>query len=217
MKTVTGAAPGRRVAQRRGQKTYDALIATGFALLAEREFEAITIAELAREAGYSVGAFYARFRSKDEFFDAMIAHHLQQRDRIRRRIFAMTSEDELIAELVRDLVAYYWKRRRFWRAALIRSIHDPGFWAPIRAHGHEYADALIARIERRARRPLVEAEQTNIRFAFQVLLGTINNSIINRPGPVFLGQADFVEHLTRAFRLILDFDRLMQPETSAAS
>ena len=71
--------PDRRIKQKRGRKTYDALIETGFALLEHRELETISIAELARAAGYSTGAFYTRFRSKDEFFDAMIAHHLEYR------------------------------------------------------------------------------------------------------------------------------------------
>ena len=83
------AAPGsERIKQARGRKTYDALIATGFKLLAHREFEAITIAELSQAAGYSVGAFYARFKSKDEYFDALIAHHLSDRRRLRERMFA---------------------------------------------------------------------------------------------------------------------------------
>jgi AcrR family transcriptional regulator len=65
--------------QRRGRKTYDALIEAGFALLEHRELEAIPIAELAKLAGYSTGAFYARFHSKDEYFDALVARHLERR------------------------------------------------------------------------------------------------------------------------------------------
>ncbi len=43
----------------------------------------------------------------------------------------------------------------------------------------------------------------------QVALGTINNTIINRPGPIFMGQASFVENLSRAFRLVSGYDDLM--------
>jgi AcrR family transcriptional regulator len=57
--------PELRIRQKRGQVTYDALIDTAFALLADKEFDEISVAELAQTAGYSVGAFYARFRSKD--------------------------------------------------------------------------------------------------------------------------------------------------------
>ncbi len=61
----------------------------------------------------------------------------------------------------------------------------------------------------RAGRDLTKDEETNVRFAFQVLLGTINNAIINQPGPVMLGQKRFIDDLTRAFRLVSDYDRLV--------
>ena len=202
--------PDRRIKQKRGRKTYHALIETGFALLEHRELEAISIAELARAAGYSTGAFYTRFRSKDEFFDAMIAHHLEYRTQARDRLLATVPHHTLIDALIEDLVQYYWTHRRFWRAALIRTIRDPDFWEPIRIHGREFADLLIERIGKHARRPLTKQEDTNIRFAVQFALGTINNAIINRPGPIFLGQELFVKNLVRAFRLVSDYDNLMR-------
>jgi hypothetical protein len=53
---------------------------------------------------------------------------------------------------------------------------------------------------------LTEREQANVRFALQLALGTINNTIINRPGPIFMEQVLFVEQLTRAFRLVSGYD-----------
>jgi hypothetical protein len=53
---------------------------------------------------------------------------------------------------------------------------------------------------------LTEPEQAHVRFALQLALGTINNTIINRPGPIFMEQAPFVEQLTRAFRLVSGYD-----------
>jgi len=202
--------PDRRIKQKRGRKTYDALIEMGFVLLEHRELEAISIAELAKAAGYSTGAFYTRFRSKDEFFDAMIAHHLEYRTQARDRLLATMPNYTLIDALIEDLVQYYWKHRRFWRAALIRTIRDPEFWEPIRIHGREFADLLIERIGKHAPRPLTRQEGTNIRFAVQLALGTINNAIINRPGPAFLGQELFVKNLVRSFRLVSDYDNLMR-------
>lgn len=207
------AAPGReRIKQKRGQKTYDALIATGFRLLAHREFESITIAELSQEAGYSVGAFYARFKSKDEFFDALIAHHLVDRRRTRERLFANVEGDEWIRAVIGEAVSYYWRRRRFWRAALMRSIHDSDFWQPIREQGHEFATLCVRQIEKDAGRSLTKPEEMNVRFAVQIALGIINNTIINRPGPIFMGQQEFVDNLTRAFRLVSGYDEIVTPE-----
>ncbi|HEX6996884.1 MAG TPA: TetR/AcrR family transcriptional regulator [Gammaproteobacteria bacterium] len=208
-RTAEPAAPGRRIKQKRGRRTYDALIETGFALLEHRELEAISIAELTRTAGYSVGAFYTRFRSKDEFFDAMMAHHLAYRTKARDHLLATVPSERLVDALIEELVQYYWKHRNFWRAALIRNTRDPDFWEPIRIHGRAFADLLIERIGKHARRSLTQQEDTNVRFAFQLALGTINNAIVNEPGPVFLGQERFVRNLARAFRLVSGYDDLI--------
>lgn len=215
MSSVDIAVASGRIRQKRSQKTYDALIATTFKLLEQREFDEISIAELAQKAGYSVGAFYARFHSKDELFDALVAQHMQDRTNARERIFGSASAETLIGELMEELIGYYWARRRFWRAALIRSIRDPDFWEPIRKHGHEFAASMIARITARAERMLTEAEETNVRFAMQLALGTINNTIINRPGPIFMGQALFVENLGRAFRLVSGYDDFVPAQSAA--
>jgi AcrR family transcriptional regulator len=198
----------QRIRQKRGQITYDALIETCFDLLREKDFDRISIAELSRKAGYSVGAFYARFRSKDELFDAMVQQHVQNRRKTRQRQFATTDDATLLHELLDETVRYYWSRRRFWRAALIRSIREPEFWAPMRKLSHEFADALLARIRARAGRALTKAEDADTRFAVQLAFGLINNTILNRPGPFFLDQELFIDNLVRAIKLVSGYDEL---------
>ncbi len=202
------AAPGRRIRQKRGQVTYDALLATAFAMLEHKDCVEISVAELAQKAGYSVGAFYARFRSKDELFDALVLQHAQNRREVRRRQFATANDATLLHELLNETVHYYWGRRRFWRAALIRSIREPEFWTPMRKLSHEFADALLARFRARAGRALTSREEANVRFAVQLAFGLINNTILNRPGPFFLEQELFVENLVRAFKLVSGYDAL---------
>jgi AcrR family transcriptional regulator len=211
-RTALSAAPATspelRIRQKRGQVTFDALIDTAFALLADREFDEISIADLAQKAGYSVGAFYARFRSKDELFDAMVLQHVQNRRKVRQAQFEETNDETLLHDLLDETVHYYWGRRRFWRAALIRSIREPEFWAPMRKLSHEFADALLGRFGARAGRALTKAEQANVRFAVQLAFGLINNTILNRPGPFFLEQGLFIENLVRAFKLVSGYDEL---------
>ena len=207
--------PELRIRQKRGQVTYDALIETCFDLLREKEFDQISIAELAQKAGYSVGAFYARFTSKDELFDAMVQQHVQNRRKTRRRQFEQTNDARLLHELLEETVHYYWGRRGFWRAALIRSIKEPAFWAPMRKLSHEFADALLARFGARAGRTLTSTEEANVRFAVQLAFGLINNTILNRPGPFFLDQDLFIENLVRAFKLVSGYDELAKLDRGA--
>jgi len=199
----------QRIRQKRGQITYDALIETCFDLLQEKDFDEISIADLSQKAGYSVGAFYARFKSKDELFDAMVMRHLDGRRKVRSSQFAEGAPSTLIHDVLEETVNYYWGRRRFWRAALIRSMREPAFWAPMRNLSHEFADSLIAHMAARAGRSLKADEEANVRFAVQVTFGTINNTILNRPGPFFMDQALFVQNLVRAFRLVSDYDKLV--------
>lgn len=208
LSAAPAATPELRIRQKRGQITYDALLDTAFALLEDKEFDAISVAELAQRAGYSVGAFYARFRSKDELFDAMVLRHVENRRAVRKRQFETVDDSELLRELLGETVRYYWSRRRFWRAALIRSIRDPEFWAPMRKLSHEFAAALLARLAARAGRTLTEREEANVRFAVQLAFGLINNTILNRPGPFFLEQEVFVDNLVRAFKLVSGYDEL---------
>lgn len=201
---------GLAIKQERGQLTYDKLIATGFKMLELHDLQDISIAELTREAGYSVGAFYSRFRSKDEFFDALVARHLETRTETQIRLFATLPIDTLLKELITNVVSYYWDHRKFWRAVIVRSVRDSDFWEPIRKHGHEFTSRFIDRVHKEVARSLNETEEANINFAFLVTLGTINSTIINQHGPVFMGQKLFVEELTRAFQLIADFDNLIK-------
>ena len=214
MGAVKALAAEQRIRQKRGQITYDALIDTCFELLQERDFDQISIADLAQKAGYSVGAFYARFRSKDELFDAMVLQHVQNRRKVRQRQFATSNDAALLHELLEETVHYYWDRRRFWRAALIRSIREPEFWEPMRKLSYEFADALLGRLRARAGRALTSNEDANVRFAVQLAFGLINNTILNRPGPFFLEQDLFIENLVRAFKLVSGYDALGAARTA---
>jgi AcrR family transcriptional regulator len=198
---------GKEIRQERGWKTYDALIATGFKLLEQHEFDQITVADLAKAAGYSVGAFYARFRSKEEFFDALVAHHLEQRAKARDHLLRTLPDDELIRGIVSDLVSYYWKRRWFWRAELIRSIRDP---KPLRKNADQFSSALVDRISERRGRPLSPEQESHVRSAFQITLGTINNAVIYEAGPILVGQKQFVDDLVRTFLLVSDYENLLK-------
>jgi AcrR family transcriptional regulator len=209
MPSANPLAAEQRIRQKRGQITYDALIETCFDLLHERDFDEISIADLAQKAGYSVGAFYARFQSKDELFDAMVKRHLEGRRKIRSKQFAAGAPSTLVHDVLEETVYYYWGRRRFWRAALIRSMRDPEFWAPMRRLSYEFADSLIAHMAARAGRSLKAQEEANVRFAVQVTFGTINNTILNQPGPFFMDQALFVQNLVRAFRLVSGYEELV--------
>jgi AcrR family transcriptional regulator len=201
--------PGRRdqqnapvAKQKRSQITYNALIETGFRLLDGREFDSISIAEIAKDSGYSVGAFYARFANKEDFYLALVGKHIADRYPSIRAFFETVTADKLVTQYVRSAIKRIWTNRFFWRTALRRSMEDPDFWEPFRALSHLIADNFIQVKERDIGRKLTKDEEMNIRFALQMVLGTINNSITNRPGPIMLEHPDFQRRLVDAFERI---------------
>ena len=206
--------PGLNIKQSRSKKTYDALIKTGFQLLKKRDFDSITVAELSQSAGYSVGAFYARFRSKEALLDALAAHHRKARKAALEHFFSSHNNDDFIDELIRDIIHYHWNNRNFWRTAQVRGMRDPEFWAPIRQGGHDVASKTIEMLSEQADRPLTDEEEINVRFAFQITFGTLNNTVINRPGPIFMNQKLFIEKLTEAFRLVSNCDNFKTKKKS---
>lgn len=199
---------GYNIKQVRGRKTYDAMIAAGIKLLEKQSYESLTVAALTMQAGYSVGAFYSRFRSKDEYFDSMLQHHIEVRQEATRRILDECPPDTVVDALLTDLVNYYAAHRNFWRATIIRNSSNPGHWQPFRQLGELNARRFVEYVEAKLGRPLAEMEQANIMYGFQVCRSVINNTIINNPGPLSLGQQAFIDNLIRAFYLITEYREL---------
>ena len=198
----TGALPAK---QARSRRTRDQLLAAGFRLVETRDFEAVSVADIAKAAGCSVGAFYFRFADKDAFFRAMIAHRLAEARGALTDLLGPPGGDPLQV-LVSAVVETFRRRPGFLRAALRRSMGDPSVWEPLRAHGHFVADQFLERLARDAGcRPAPDAE-LRIRFAFQIMNGTLINALVNAPGPVQIDHPVLTAELVRAMRLVIAAD-----------
>ncbi len=62
--------------QTRSRQTYDRILDAAAALLEEKSFEAMTIQDIVRRAGCSVGAFYGRLKDKDALLHALDARFI---------------------------------------------------------------------------------------------------------------------------------------------
>jgi len=142
--------------QARSRATLHRFLEAAIELLGDRQFEQASVAEIARRARSSVGAFYARFADKD----ALLAY-------INERLFEEGRQlwDEFLAperwqergtaEIVGAVVSRLVERRRANRGLLralslyARSRPDPAFSAHARAmnrHVHrKLAELLLAR------------------------------------------------------------------------
>jgi AcrR family transcriptional regulator len=193
--------------QQRSKLTFDKLIESGFRLLENREWDAVSVADIAQQAGYSVGAFYARFKTKDEFLRALVTRFAAERIADVERMFSDVPDEDLLTAYFDDIVTWLWHNRFFWRACLFRSIQDPNFWGPMRDIGGEVEKGLKARAAQRIGRALSASEALDLSFALQVTYGAINNMLYSS-GPVALEDPDYIVRLERAFRRVSGWDEL---------
>ena len=187
--------------QARSRRTRDALIAAAWKLLQSHPWAALSINEIVKVAGCSVGAFYSRFADKEALFEALAAEWLEMRHAARTQEFAELKDGaDYAAFAILGTYHHLMQYQNFWRAALIRGANDPVFWTPFREAGLRTIQMTIECHERAVGRKLTDEEIRHIRFAFQMANGVINNGIVNRPGPVLPGTPEFESELVRGFK-----------------
>src|SRR4051812_31267096 len=116
------------VKQERGSRTRDRLLAAGHRLIATRDFDSMSVAEIATAARCSVGAFYQRFRDKDAFFGALVAHYVSEARTTTLSLYSDHGGDDLIGELVLATAARFRNHPGLLRAAIRRRMEDPTVW-----------------------------------------------------------------------------------------
>ena len=116
--------------QARSERTLQRLLDAAEALIKEKGHAAVSIPEIARRAGSSVGGFYARFRDKNELLRALEERHFIE---LSQRVEALAdarrwqnaSTAEIVEAAVAELVSITRERRHMIAAFLVRAIEDP--------------------------------------------------------------------------------------------
>ena len=143
--------------QRRSQETTVALLEAGAELLRDCAFDELSIDELCRRVGVTIGAFYGRFESKDAFFAALMA--LAAKRCLAAIDEAVANDDRTHAELekvCRDLVAVVTdvirRNEGVLRAAMQYKAVQPARWITVRETGSGIVERsmplLLARMGR---------------------------------------------------------------------
>lgn len=88
--TASGPAAPRPPRQKRSEETLRRILDAAAALLAERDLDEVSVEDLARRAGVSVGSVYTRFKSKDD----LLAYLLDAAQRTQVEQLAAAFADE---------------------------------------------------------------------------------------------------------------------------
>jgi AcrR family transcriptional regulator len=189
--------------QARSRKTRDATIAAAWSLLQVHSWQQLSINDIVKSAGSSVGAFYSRFKDKDALLEALAAEWLEVRSVQRAEGFAsLTADADYAAYAILNTYHHLLRYQNFWRAVLVKAANDSVFWEPFRVSGHQSMQLTIDCHKQRIGRELTEEEIQRIRFAFQMANGVINNGIVNRPGPLLPGTPEFEAALVHGFKAV---------------
>ena len=192
--------------QARSQQTLDRILDAAEALVAHKGFEDTSVAEIARRAGSSVGAFYTRFRDKDGLLYALYERYLEQAvatadDALDPARWRDAGVAELISAVMRFLVEIYRERSGLMRAFALRNYTDFDFRSRQERLSHYVSDKLIALLlERRQEMRHPDPEQAAA-FCLTMAFATIESAILfgeTRSGALVLSDESLADHLIRA-------------------
>ncbi len=190
------------VKQTRARETRDRLLAAGFKLLRRKHFDELSVADIARSAGCAVGSFYLRFVDKDQYFLAIAEVRREQSRGVLATWYDGVTAETLVTRAVARELEFVLEHPNFWRAALRKGATDPTFWQEFRDLGRQSVEKFLECHAGLLGRALHEDEIEHIRFAFQLVRGTLNNTLMNQPGPFKLEDAVFRQQIERAFHLV---------------
>jgi AcrR family transcriptional regulator len=174
--------------QKRSRDLVLKLLNGGLELLRTTDFDNLSIDRLCDHTDVTIGSFYARFETKDAFVEAMQKLVVAQaRERISKSYTAGRVPNDSLAHLlawfVKGTVTWYRENEGFLRASLRRAASDPTAWTPIRDLGEMQVDRMLPHILAQLGKTAAKEQDSNIRFAFQIMTGTLNNMVLINPGP----------------------------------
>jgi AcrR family transcriptional regulator len=187
--------------QARSQLTLSRILDAAEAILAEKSWEDASVAEIARRAGSSVGAFYTRFPDKDTLLTSLHQRFIEE-----AWATAQAALDEQrwagasICDIVRELVAFQARvndqRRGQLRAFMTRAIHDPRFQARAEQLGQMMEERFTKLVVARRHEILHPIPVVGAAFVGRMIGAMMLNRVLD---PKFVPPGiSFVDELTHA-------------------
>jgi len=203
--TPTSARPVR---QTRSRATLDRLLDATAALLAEKPFDETSVAEIARRAGTSVGAFYGRFPDKESLLDCFDERFFALARASCDEFFdsagwRTASLEESVSRLVSRLVCNHRRHRGVLRALALRVRSRPE--SPFRERADRHNRYVLERIKAHLLsrpEPLAHPDPGRaVELAFLFTVASVREIILfdEVGGLAAPGDEALANELTRAF------------------
>jgi AcrR family transcriptional regulator len=193
----------RAPAQTRSRASMEALLDIGRRLIEDRGIDDCRMSDVAEAAGSSIGSLYFRFGNRERFISEVMHRQIQSARQDFERLIAdlntsAKAPDEVIAAVTRWVVGVFGKNKGLLRAQLRRALESPQEWRPFQDFARFLVDEMISVLERFTKLRADPDWQLHVRIAMQIVFGTLNNILINRPGPLELDDRITAEELSKA-------------------
>jgi len=193
--------------QARSQETLDRILDAAEALVAEKGFEDTPVAEVARRAGSSVGAFYSRFRDKDGLLHALYERWLEQATAtadaaLDPRRWEGANVPEIVCAVVGFLVEVFRERGGLIRAFVLRNQTDAAFRARQERLSHYISERLSILLLARRDEIAHPAPERAAAFGLTLIFSTLESVMLFgefRSGALALDDDDLATELARAY------------------
>lgn len=120
---MAASGPRRLTRQERKERTRQQLLASGERVFRRKGFHEATVEMIAAEAGYTKGAFYANFSSKEDLFLTLLAPRLEARARAIDKLVDSEEIYDDASEAASQLMAYIADDPGWQRAFLDFLVH----------------------------------------------------------------------------------------------
>lgn len=182
--------------QDRSRRTAQCFVDAAMRLLRSQTFAELSVGELAGAAERSVGAFYQRFGSKDDFLIVLLDAFFERAEQWRMELPASGKPEEIYLSYLHRVFRDIAENRNLWHAALGRSASDPDFWGRFGPVRERLNEITRQKLETARQAPFTPNELRRLAIAGQVFNSVINNQIINGPGPLDLDDPRFFDELS---------------------
>lgn len=162
--------------QSRSRESQRKILDATLALLEDRHFEAMTIADIAEVAGMAVGNFYKRFKNKEALLPHLYAEYNRRFTAFAEAIRSVQAQDPW-QQLVRGTVDFYAANRGLIRALHLHSRLNPA----LVPHGSTQArERLYQALEPLIAQPGLSAgvRQRRARMAALVMVSAITEAML---------------------------------------
>ncbi len=192
--------------QTRSLKTQESFVEAGWEIVQRQPWDSISITDIAKRAKRSVGAFYQRFGSKEDFLSVLLHRWIEMGYAGTVLSCEGDRPSDLIDAFLTDAFTRIRTNRFLWRAALQRAMNDPASWEPFRELGAFRRAQLAERLGELRGRPLSEDEKRRLALGLQVFNSVINNALLNDPGPLKVEDPEFLPVMRAMFRTVSQLD-----------